>query len=68
MLRHPLKKKLMADRFWKPCYVRIQGNMLLLFNNKADTKPFQEILIQVKILPNFNFSYSYLNCSLNSYN
>lgn len=46
MLRHPLKKKLMADRVWKPCYVRIRENMLYIFNSKQDSKPFQEIMLQ----------------------
>ncbi|GMT09935.1 hypothetical protein PFISCL1PPCAC_1232, partial [Pristionchus fissidentatus] len=46
MLRHPLKKKLMGDRFWKPCYVRVAGNMLLIFNDKNDPRPIQETLLQ----------------------
>lgn len=46
MLRHPLKKKLMADRTWKQCYVRIRDNNLYIFNSKSDSKPFQEILLQ----------------------
>ena len=24
----------MADRFWKPCYVRLHGNTLVIFNDK----------------------------------
>lgn len=47
MLRHPLKKKIMGDRFWKPCFVRIKNNMILIFNDRNETKPYQEILIQV---------------------
>uniref|UniRef100_A0A914CC02 Uncharacterized protein n=1 Tax=Acrobeloides nanus TaxID=290746 RepID=A0A914CC02_9BILA len=46
VLRHPLKKKLMADRVWKPCYVRLRDNMVYIFNSKQDSKPFQEIMLQ----------------------
>ncbi|PIO67975.1 adaptor complexe medium subunit family protein [Teladorsagia circumcincta] len=43
MVRHPIKKKsFMAERFWKPCYVRLQGNTLLVYNAKTDKKPIQE--------------------------
>ncbi|PIO75194.1 adaptor complexe medium subunit family protein [Teladorsagia circumcincta] len=31
MVRHPIKKKsFMAERFWKPCYVRLQGQITRL--------------------------------------
>ncbi|KAK5982653.1 Adaptor complexe medium subunit family protein, partial [Trichostrongylus colubriformis] len=47
MVRHPIKKKsFMAERFWKPCYVRLQGNTLLVYNAKTDNKPIQELLLQ----------------------
>lgn len=46
-LRYPAKKKLMADRYWKPIYVRLNGNMLAMFNSKEEQRPAQEILIQV---------------------
>lgn len=46
MIRHPLKKKLMAERFWKPCFVRISGQMLGIFGAKEDSKPLMEILLQ----------------------
>ncbi|KAL3072868.1 hypothetical protein niasHS_017842 [Heterodera schachtii] len=45
-LRYPPKKKLMTDRFWKPIYVRMSGNMLAMFTNREETRPAQEILIQ----------------------
>ncbi|VDN08040.1 unnamed protein product [Thelazia callipaeda] len=46
MIRYPIKKKIMGDRYWKPCYVRIRDNTLLLFNSKNDQKPFSEIALQ----------------------
>uniref|UniRef100_A0A7E4UXB1 PH domain-containing protein n=1 Tax=Panagrellus redivivus TaxID=6233 RepID=A0A7E4UXB1_PANRE len=46
MIRYPPKKKIMADRYWKPCYVKIIGNMLYVFNSKAEQKPLQEIMLQ----------------------
>ncbi|TKR57517.1 hypothetical protein L596_030770 [Steinernema carpocapsae] len=46
MIRHPVKKKIMSDRFWKPCYARIQGTSLLLFNSKQEPKPFHELMLQ----------------------
>ncbi|KAK0409720.1 hypothetical protein QR680_004712 [Steinernema hermaphroditum] len=46
MIRHPVKKKIMSDRFWKPCYARIQGTTLLLFNSKQEQKPFHELMLQ----------------------
>lgn len=54
MIRHPLKKKIMGDRFWKLCFVRIEGNLILIFNNRKETKPYYEILIQV-----FYFKFNY---------
>lgn len=40
MLRHPIKKKsFMAERYWKPCYVRMNGNTLYVYNAKTDPKP-----------------------------
>ncbi|KAI1719136.1 adaptor complexes medium subunit family domain-containing protein [Ditylenchus destructor] len=59
MLRHPLKKKIMADRYWKPCYVRLDGNMLLIYSSKQESKPFQEILLQA--------SYSLSDTTLQAY-
>ncbi|VDN94889.1 unnamed protein product [Brugia pahangi] len=46
MIRYPIKKKIMSDRYWKPCYVRIRNNTLFLFNSKTEQKPFMEILLQ----------------------
>ncbi|KAK6040010.1 adaptor complexe medium subunit family protein [Cooperia oncophora] len=60
MVRHPLKKKtFMADRFWKPCYVRLNGNNLLVYNSKTDPKPIQELLLQA--------SYSLSDITLQAY-
>jgi len=47
LLRYPPKKKLMADRYWKPIFVRLNGNMLSLYANAQETRPSQEILLQV---------------------
>ncbi|CAI4223256.1 unnamed protein product [Auanema sp. JU1783] len=47
MVRHPIKKKsFMAERCWKPCFVKLEGNVLILFNNRSDTKPLQELHLQ----------------------
>ncbi|CAK5018406.1 unnamed protein product [Meloidogyne enterolobii] len=46
LLRYPPKKKLMADRYWKPIFVRLNGNMLSLYANAQETRPSQEILLQ----------------------
>ena len=46
MIRYPPKKKIMADRYWKPCFVRIKQNMLYIFNSKTDDRPMQEIMLQ----------------------
>ncbi|CAJ0957090.1 unnamed protein product, partial [Mesorhabditis belari] len=59
MIRHPLKKKIMADRFWKPCFVRLHGNTLIIYNSKTDNKPIQELLLQA--------SYSLSDTTLQAY-
>ncbi|KAK6036920.1 hypothetical protein COOONC_25575, partial [Cooperia oncophora] len=60
MVRYALKKKtFMADRFWKPCYVRLNANNLLVYNSKTDTKPIQELLLQA--------SYSLSDITLQAY-
>ncbi|CAG9541006.1 unnamed protein product, partial [Cercopithifilaria johnstoni] len=46
MIRYPIKKKIMSDRYWKPCYVRLRDNTLFMFNSKTEQKPFMEILLQ----------------------
>ncbi|CBW48340.1 Putative stoned B-like protein [Caenorhabditis elegans] len=47
MVRHPIKKKsFMAERCWKPCYVRLHGLTLYLYNDKKDAQPIQELLLQ----------------------
>lgn len=48
MLRHPAKKKLTANRYWKKIFVRFipETCVLQLFNNKGDTQPFQELPLQ----------------------
>uniref|UniRef100_A0A8R1HRU0 SHD domain-containing protein n=1 Tax=Caenorhabditis japonica TaxID=281687 RepID=A0A8R1HRU0_CAEJA len=47
MVRHPIKKKsFMAERCWKPCYVRLHGTTLYVYNEKKDTHPIQELLLQ----------------------
>eukprot|EP00096_Caligus_rogercresseyi_P016259 TRINITY_DN884_c3_g1_i4.p1 TRINITY_DN884_c3_g1~~TRINITY_DN884_c3_g1_i4.p1 ORF type:complete len:1091 (-),score=328.00 TRINITY_DN884_c3_g1_i4:1802-5074(-) len=49
-LRHPPKKKLTSQRFWKKCYVRLamQGDnpTVVLFENKESKDPFQELPLQ----------------------
>lgn len=54
MIRYPLKKKFMGDRFWKSIYVRFrqEDNVLSLFHSKNDQKPFQDI----PIYPNYSLS------------
>ncbi|RCN38023.1 hypothetical protein ANCCAN_16054 [Ancylostoma caninum] len=60
MIRHPIKKKsFMAERYWKPCYVRVQGNNLLVYNSKTDNRPIQELLLQA--------SYSLSDTTLQAY-
>ncbi|VDM44781.1 unnamed protein product [Toxocara canis] len=46
MVRHPIKKKIMGDRYWKPCFVKLIGSTLQLCNSRTDQKPFQEVLLQ----------------------
>ncbi|KAE9415829.1 hypothetical protein Angca_002572 [Angiostrongylus cantonensis] len=60
MIRHPIKKKsFMADRYWKPCYVRIRENTLFVYDSKTDSKPIQELLLQA--------SYSLSDTTLQAY-
>lgn len=48
MLRHPAKKKLTANRYWKKVFVRFvpETCLLQLFNKKEDPAPFQELPLQ----------------------
>lgn len=48
MLRHPAKKKLTANRYWKKVWVRFipEGCILQLFNKREDVQPFQELPLQ----------------------
>ncbi|XP_075681280.1 stoned B isoform X3 [Dermatophagoides pteronyssinus] len=48
MLRHPAKKKLTANRYWKKIFVRYipETCVLQLFNKKGDAQPFQELPLQ----------------------
>ncbi|CAD6189507.1 unnamed protein product [Caenorhabditis auriculariae] len=47
MIRHPIKKKsFMAERYWKPCFVRLHGTTLLVYNDRKDSSPIQELLLQ----------------------
>uniref|UniRef100_A0A0N5AIT8 MHD domain-containing protein n=1 Tax=Syphacia muris TaxID=451379 RepID=A0A0N5AIT8_9BILA len=59
MIRFPIKKKLMGERFWKPCFVKLQGCTLFLFDSKKEQKPFQELLLQA--------SYSLSDTTLQAY-
>ncbi|MFH4979047.1 hypothetical protein AB6A40_005756 [Gnathostoma spinigerum] len=59
MVRYPIKKKIMGDRYWKPCFVRLNGDTLQLFNSRNETKPFQEVLLQA--------SYSLSDTTLQAY-
>lgn len=43
MLRFPVKKKMMAERCWKPVYVRLQGPNVELYYGKNDRLPFQTL-------------------------
>ena len=49
-IRHPPKKKITAQRYWKKVWVRIvmQGDnpAVLLFNHKDDKDPIQELPLQ----------------------
>ncbi|KAE9548682.1 hypothetical protein FO519_008104 [Halicephalobus sp. NKZ332] len=46
MIRYPPKKKIMADRYWKPCFVKMNGNMLYIFDSKTESRPIQEVMLQ----------------------
>lgn len=48
MLRHPAKKKLTANRYWKKVFVRFipETCSLQLFNKKDDPQPFQDLPLQ----------------------
>ncbi|KPM10255.1 Adaptor complexes medium subunit-like protein [Sarcoptes scabiei] len=48
MLRHPARKKLTANRYWKKIFVRFlpETCTFQLFNKKGDTQPFQELPLQ----------------------
>jgi len=48
MLRHPNKKKLTANRYWKKIYVKFLTDTYVfqLFNKKEDNNPFQEVPLQ----------------------
>lgn len=48
MLRHPAKKKLTANRYWKKIFVKFipETCLLQLFNKKGDPQPFQELPLQ----------------------
>lgn len=48
MLRHPAKKKLTANRYWKKVWARFipEGCILQLFNKREDVTPFQELPLQ----------------------
>ncbi len=46
-MRHPLKKKLTGQRFWKKMYVRLTHNgNIQVFNDKNDKEPVQELPLQ----------------------
>jgi hypothetical protein len=48
-IRHPPKKKITAQRFWKKIWVKIsEGDVptVLLYNHKDDKEPFQELPLQ----------------------
>uniref|UniRef100_A0AC35UGE3 SH3 domain-containing protein n=1 Tax=Rhabditophanes sp. KR3021 TaxID=114890 RepID=A0AC35UGE3_9BILA len=46
LIRHPFKKKLMGDRFWKPCFCKLEGNYLKVYNDRKDPRPLLELLLQ----------------------
>lgn len=47
MLRHPNKKKITGNRYWKKVFVRMtEQNILYLYNKKEDNDPFQEVPLQ----------------------
>ncbi|RWS23528.1 protein stoned-B-like protein [Leptotrombidium deliense] len=46
-LRHPTKKKLTGNRFWKKIFVKLSENSVVqLYNKKEDNDPFQELPLQ----------------------
>jgi len=46
-VRHPAKKKLTGNRFWKKVFIRLSENSSIqLFNKKTDNEPFQELPLQ----------------------
>lgn len=48
-IRHPPKKKITAQRFWKKIWVKISKGdapAVLLYNHKDDKEPFQELPLQ----------------------
>lgn len=47
MIRYPIKKKIMGDRYWKTCFVKLLENMLQIYASRSDQKPILEILLQV---------------------
>ncbi|KAL3213937.1 hypothetical protein MRX96_007337 [Rhipicephalus microplus] len=48
MLRHPNKKKITGNRYWKKVFVRMtEQNILYLHNSREDADPFQEVPLQV---------------------
>ncbi|KAH7942182.1 hypothetical protein HPB49_021780 [Dermacentor silvarum] len=47
MLRHPNKKKITGNRYWKKVFVRMtEQNILYLHNSREDADPFQEVPLQ----------------------
>lgn len=47
MLRHPNKKKITGNRYWKKVFVRMtEQNILYLHNSREDSDPFQEVPLQ----------------------
>ena len=49
MVRMPLKKKMMMERHWKMCNIRIFENMLYIYDKKEEERPFYELPIQVSV-------------------
>lgn len=46
-IRHPAKKKLTGNRYWKKVFVRLSENSVIqLYNKKEDKEPFQELPLQ----------------------
>uniref|UniRef100_A0A2R5LJ28 Putative stoned b synaptic vesicle bioproteinsis protein n=1 Tax=Ornithodoros turicata TaxID=34597 RepID=A0A2R5LJ28_9ACAR len=47
MLRHPNKKKITGNRYWKKVYVRMSDqNIVYIYNKKEDNDPVQEVPLQ----------------------